>query len=123
MKAHRFPPAGLLLIAALWMMVSGCGASGGSDLADLDGNWENPVNKEKVVIQLSGEKKSIAIGDAELPVSVKKIEGDTVLLHVSDQNLGEQDWKVVKIWDDRGVSFSLKFKHGDATDKLVRQRS
>lgn len=109
-----------LAVAAVTLIVCGCSSSGGSDLASLDGDWQNSASQQKVVIQLSGDSPSISIGDDIIPVSIKKAEGDMFLLHTTDKATNGQDWKLTRIWDDRGVSFSLKFQHGKATDQLKR---
>ncbi len=109
-----------LAVAAVTLIVCGCSSSGGGDLASLDGDWQNSASQQKVVIQLSGDSPSISIDQEIVPVSIKKAEGDVFVLQTTDKAKAGQDWKLTRVWDDRGVSFSLKFKHGKTTDQLTR---
>jgi hypothetical protein len=105
---------------AFVLIFIGCGSSGESDLANLNGTWQNPSNQQKVIIKVSGDQKTIAIGDKTLPVTIKKIEEDTFMVHVSDKALGEKDWRLVRVWDDNGKSFTIKLEREGAVDNLTR---
>lgn len=116
---HGFRVVVVVAAFLMGLAFTGCGASGASDLAALDGEWENP-DHGKVVFQLSGKNPSIGLQGATLPVSIKKAEGDVLILHVSNKERGDQDWKLTKVWDDNGVNFTLKFQHGDVAEPLTR---
>lgn len=124
MHAVKLNQLGLPAIAVLIfvvLVVVGCGASaGGHDIANLNGTWQNPSNKEKIVINVSGEKKTISLADKTLPLTVKPAEADRFIFHVSDSASGEKDWKVFRVWDDSGKSFTLKFEHDGQTENLER---
>jgi len=121
MHAAKLNHLGLTAIVVMILAVVGCGASaGGHDIANLGGTWQNLSNKEKVVINVAGEKKTISIADKTLPLTVKPAEADRFILRVSDTASGEKDWKVYRVWDDTGKSFTLKFEHDGQTDSLER---
>jgi len=121
MRAVKLNHLGLAVTAIMIWVVVGCGASaGGHDIANLDGTWLNPSNKEKVVINVTGEKKTITIADKTLPLTVKPAEADRFVFHVSDAAAGEREWKVFRIWDDTGNSFTLEIDHDGKKDKLER---
>ena len=120
MKAVNWNAFGRLACFALILMFAGCGSSGDSDLANLNGTWQNPANQQKVIIKMSGDQKTIAIGDKTLPVTIKKVEEDTFMVHVTDTTLGEKDWKLVRVWDDNGKSFTIKLERSGTVANLTR---
>jgi hypothetical protein len=111
---------GILVVFFLIFGVIGCGDSGKSDLANFSGAWQNPSNAQKISINFSGDIKTIAIDGKTLPVTIKKNEADRYSLHVSDPALGEKEWKIYRIWDDNGSSFTLRFEHDGKTEDLSR---
>jgi len=121
MRTVRMDHLGLAAIAVVFLIVVGCGASaGGHDVANLDGTWQNPANKEKIVIKVTGDKKTITIADKTLPLTVKPAEADRFVFHVSDGAAGEKDWKAFRVWDDTGKSFVLELDHDGKVEKLER---
>jgi hypothetical protein len=123
MHAAKLNHLGLTAIAVMILAVVGCGASaGGHDIANLGGTWQNLSNQEKVVINVAGEKKTISIADKTLPLTVKPVEADRFIFHVSDAASGDKDWKIYRVWDDTGNSFTLKFEHDGQTDNLERAK-
>jgi hypothetical protein len=113
----------LLALAAVILVIGGCGASeGGHDIANLGGTWQNPANHEKVVINVTGEKKTITIADKTLTLTVKPAEADRFIFHVAGNGSGEKDWKVYRIWDDEGKSFTLEIDHDGKKEKLERAK-
>lgn len=105
---------------ALIVIFVGCSTSGTSDFANLDGTWQNPLNQQKVVLKISGDQKTIVIGDKTLPVTIKKIQTDKFMVHVSDKTLGEKDWALVRVWDDNGKSFTIKLEREGVVDSFSR---
>lgn len=105
---------------ALLAIFVGCATSGDSDFANLDGDWQNPLNQQKLVIKTSGGQKTITIGDKTLPVTIKKIRPDAFMVHVSDETLGGKDWNLARVWDDNGKSFIIKLEHDGTVDNLTR---
>jgi uncharacterized protein (DUF2147 family) len=123
MRAVKMNHLGLALTAVMIWVVVGCGASaGGHDIANLDGTWHNPSNKEKVVISVTGEKKTITIADKTMPLTVKPAQADRFIFLVSDSASGEKEWKVFRVWDDTGNSFSLEIDHDGKKEKLERAK-
>jgi hypothetical protein len=113
----------LLAIAAVILVLGGCGASeGGHDIANLGGTWQNPANHEKVVINVTGEKKTITMADKTMPLNVKPAQADRFIFEVSDSASGEKEWKVFRVWDDEGKSFTLEIDHDGKKDKLERAK-
>ncbi|MCK7503051.1 MAG: hypothetical protein MZV70_02405 [Desulfobacterales bacterium] len=84
---------------ALIAIFVGCSTSGDSEFANLDGTWQNQLNQQKLVLKMSGDLKTIAIGDKALPVTIKKVQPDTFMIHVSDKTLGER----VGAWRESGT--------------------
>jgi hypothetical protein len=109
-----------MVILSLIFGIIGCGDSGKSDVANFSGAWQSPSNHQKVLLNLSGDSKTIAIDGKTLPVTIKKNEADRYSLHVSDPALGEKEWKIFRIWDDNGSSFTLRFEHDGKTEDLNR---
>jgi len=111
---------GALAIIALIFGIIGCGDSGKSDVANFSGAWQNPSNLQKVVLNLNGDSKTIAIDGKTLPITVKKNEADRYSLHVSDPVLGEKEWKIFRIWDDNGSTFTLRLERDGKAEDLNR---
>jgi len=111
---------GAMVILCLIFGIIGCGNSGKSDVANFSGAWQNPSNHQKVLLNLSGDSKTIAIDGKTLPVTIKKNEADRYSLNVSDPTLGEKEWKIFRIWDDNGSTFTLRFEHDGKTEDLNR---
>jgi len=121
MHTAKLNHLGLTAIAVMILAVVGCGATaGGHDFSNLGGTWQNLSNQEKVVINVTGEKKTISISDKTLPLTIKPAEADRFIFRVSDAASGEKDWKIFRVWDDTGKSFTLKFEHDGQTDNLER---
>lgn len=121
MHTAKLNHLGLTAIAVMILAVVGCGATaGGHDFLNLGGTWQNLSNQEKVVINVTGEKKTISISDKTLPLTIKPAEADRFIFRVSDAASGEKDWKIFRVWDDTGKSFTLKFEHDGQTDNLER---
>jgi hypothetical protein len=119
-KLHHL---GLLAIAAVILVIGGCGGTeGGHDIANLGGTWQNPANHEKVVINVTGEKKTITMADKTLPLKVKPAQADRFIFEVSDNASGEKEWKVFRVWDDEGKSFTLEIDHDGQKEKLERAK-
>jgi hypothetical protein len=111
---------GVLIVFSLIFGIISCGDSGKSDLANFSGAWQNPSNAQKISLNFSGDSKTIAIDGKTLPVTIKKSEADRYSLHVSDPALGEKEWKIFRIWDDNGSTFTLRFEHDGKTEDLNR---
>jgi hypothetical protein len=114
---------GGLAILSLVLGIIGCGDSGKSDVANFSGAWQNPSNHQKIVINFNGETKTISIDGQTLPVAVKKTEADRYSLSVSDPASGQKEWKLSRIWDDNGSTFTLRFEHDGKTEDLNRATS
>lgn len=105
---------------ALIVIFMGCSTSNNSDFANLDGTWQNPLNQQKVVLKISGDHKTIAIGDKTLLVTIKKVDVDIFTIRVSDKTLGEKDWSLWRVWNDNGSSFTINLEHDGTVDSLNR---
>jgi hypothetical protein len=116
----RVIPSCLLIAVAVALSVSGCGNSGGSDMSNLTGTWQNQSTKQKLSINLSSDKTTIVVGDKTLLVTMKPITSDSYNLRFSDPSLGEKEWKLSRVWDDNGKSFTLKFEHDGVTENFER---
>ena len=120
MRMAKMIPSFSLIVVALGLLVSGCGDSGGNDLSNLSGTWQNPSTKQKLSINLSSDKTTIIIGDKTLSVTMKSLTSDSYSLRFSDTSLGEKEWKLSRVWDDNGKSFTLKFEHDGQTETFER---
>jgi hypothetical protein len=110
----------LLSVVALALLVSGCGDPGGNDLSNLSGTWQNLSTKEKLSINLSSDKTTIVVGDKTFSVTMKPLTSDSYSLRVQDASLGEKEWKLSRVWDDNGKSFTLKFERDGETETFER---
>jgi hypothetical protein len=110
---------GLALVALVFGII-GCGDSGKSDVANFSGAWQNPANQQKIVINFNGDSKTIVIDGKTLPVTIKKTEADRYSLSVSDPAGGHKEWKLSRVWDDNGSTFTLKFEYDGKTEELNR---
>jgi len=110
----------LLIMVVFALSFLGCGDSGGNDLSNLNGTWQNPSTKQKLSINLSSDKTTIIFGDKTLSVTMKPLTSDSYSLRVSDASLGEKEWKLSRVWDDNGKSFTLKFEHDGQTETFER---
>ena len=120
MRMAKVIPSFFLIVVALAFLVSGCGDSGGNDLSNLSGTWLNPSTKQKLSINLSSDKTTIILGDKTLSVTMKPLTSDSYSLRVSDASLGEKEWKLSRVWEDNGKSFTLKFEHDGQTETFER---
>ena len=111
---------GVMVILSLIFGIIGCGDSGKSDVANFNGAWQNPSNHQKVLLNLSGDRKTIAIDGKTLQVTIKKNEADRYSLYISDPAMGEKEWKIYRIWDDNGSTFTLRFERDGKTEELNR---
>jgi hypothetical protein len=73
-----------------------------------------------VSINFSNDKTSIVLGDKTLSVTMKPLTSDSYSLRVSDASVGEKEWKLSRVWDDNGKSFTLRFEHDGETENLER---
>ena len=120
MRMAKVIPSFFLIVVALALLVLGCGDSGGNDLSNLSGTWQNPATKQKLSINLSNDKTTIILGDKTLSVTMKPLTSDSYSLRVSDASLGEKEWKLSRVWDDNGKSFTLKLEHDGQTEAFER---
>lgn len=114
---------GMVAVISLVFGIIGCGDSGKSDVANFSGAWQNPLNHQKVVLNFNGDSKTVAIDGQTLPVTIKKNEADRYSLRVSDPAVGEKEWKIFRIWDDNGSTFTLRFERDGKTEDLSRVTS
>ena len=120
MNVAKRIPSCLLIMAVFALSFLGCGDSGGNDLSNLSGTWQNPATKQKLSINLSSDKTTIVVGDKTLSVKMTPLTADSYSLRVSDVSLGEKEWKISRVWDDNGKSFTLKFEHDGETETFER---
>ena len=120
MRMAKLIPSCLLIVAAVALFISGCSDSGGSDLSTLSGTWQNPSTKQKVYIDFSNNKTTITIGETILSVTIKPLTSDSYTVHVSDKGLGEKEWKLSRVRDATGKTFTLNFERDGATENLER---
>jgi len=120
MRMAKLIPSCLLIVVAVALFISGCSDSGGNDMSNLSGAWQDPSTKQKVQIDFSNNKTTITLGDAILPVTITPLTSDSYTVRVSDKSLGEKEWKLSRVWDDKRKTFTLKFEHDSATDNLER---
>lgn len=110
----------LLIVVVVALFVSGCGSSGGNDVSNLSGAWQNPTTKNKLSINFSSDKTTLVIGDKTLSVTMKPLTPDSYSIDVLDTSLGAKGWKLSRVWDDAGKSFMLKFEHDDKSENFER---
>lgn len=122
MRMAKSIPSCLLIVAAVALFISGCGDSGGSDMSNLSGAWQDPATKQKFQIDFSNNKTIITFGDAILPATIKPLTSDSYSVRVSDKSSGEKEWKLSRVWDDKKKSFKLKLEHDSATTQLERMK-
>ena len=120
MKTVKLIPSCLLIAFSVAVLISGCGDSGGSDLSDLSGAWQNPVTKQKVYIDFSNNKTTITLDDTTLSATIKPLSSDTYTVRVSDKSSGEKEWKLSRVRDDKGKSFALKLERDGSTENFQR---
>lgn len=110
----------LLIVVVVALFVSGCGSSGGNDMSNLSGAWQNPTTKNKLSINFSSDKTTLVIGDKTLSVTMKPLTPDSYSIDVLDTSLGAKGWKLSRVWDAAGKSFMLKFEHDDKSENFER---
>lgn len=110
----------LLIVVVVALFVSGCGSSGGNDVSNLSGAWQNPTTKNKLSINFSSDKTTLVIGDKTLSVTMKPLTPDSYSIDVLDTSLGAKGWKLSRVWDAAGKSFMLKFEHDDKSENFER---
>ena len=120
MKVAKRIPSFLMIMVVFAFSFSGCGDSGGNDLSNLSGTWQNPATKQKLSINLSSDKTTIVVGDKTFSVKMTPLTADSYTLRVLDSSLGEKEWKLSRLWDDNGKSFMLKFEHDGKTETFER---
>ena len=120
MRMAKLIPSCLLIVVAVAFFISGCSDSGGSDFSILSGTWQNPSTKQKVSIDFSNNKTTITIGETILSATIKPLTSDSYAVHVSDKGLGEKEWKLSRVRDANGKSFTLNFERDGATENLER---
>ncbi len=110
----------LFLIVALSLTTLSCGNSsaGGNKLADLSGVWKGKECDCEIVIDLANETKSMTIEDQKLAVSVKEFVDDKISLNVDDGSGKIDEWKLFRVWDDNGSTFSLALIRNGKREKL-----
>jgi len=120
MRMAKLIPSCLLIVVSVALFISGCSDSGGSDFSSLSGAWQNPSTKQKVYIDFSNNKTTITIGETILSATIKPLTSDSYTVHVSDKSLGEKEWKLSRVRDANGKSFTLNFERDGATENLER---
>jgi hypothetical protein len=120
MRTVNLSHLGVLMVVGLVLGIMGCGGSTKSDVANLNGAWQDPSNHLKIVLNLSGDAKTIDIDGKTLPVTIKKNDSDRISLNVSDPAAGSKEWNIYRVWDDNGSHFTLKFEHDGRTENLNR---
>jgi len=120
MKVVNFNAFVRLACFALIVIFVGCSTSTNSDFANLNGTWQNPSNKLTVVLNITGDNKTITIGDKTLPITIKQVRQEKFIVHVSDKTLGEKDWSLLRVWDDNGSSFTIKLERDGTVDNLAQ---
>ena len=63
----------LTAIVALGFMFTGCGDKN-NIMSEMTGTWKSDKDDGPIKINLSGEQKTIKIGDNAVPVTVKKVD-------------------------------------------------
>lgn len=103
------------------LLVFGC-SQGGEKLAEVDGVWQSDAGQQELSIHLNGDAKSITYGGDSVPVKVKKVEADHIILEAGKTAGGAvSEWKLTKVWNDNGSSFSLRLIHGDKVERFERK--
>lgn len=120
MRGANLRQFGVLIMVSLILGVVGCGDSGKSGVASFNGVWQNPSNHLKIELNLNGEKQTILVDGKTLPIQIKEYEVDRYSFLISDPASGDKEWKVFRIWDDNGSSFSMKLERDGKTEVLDR---
>jgi hypothetical protein len=120
MRGASLSQFGVLIMVSLILGVVGCGNSGKAGAESFNGAWQNPSNQQKIVLNLNGEKQTILVDGQTLPITIKEYETDRYSFRISDPASGDKEWKVFRIWDDNGSSFSMKLERDGKTELLDR---
>lgn len=111
----------LAIFAAAGFVFGGCG--GKSEIAsEMTGTWKSAKSGASIQINLSGERKSIEIGDRTVPVKVKNIDAGsyTVKLEATPGGGGPTEWSLLQVWNDSGSDFTIRFDHDGQREILTR---
>ncbi len=124
MKNHFFSAVWFCVV----ILILGFGFSGcaGKDnlLSDVSGAWEKKNGggpAEEVHINLTGENKTIVIGNQSYPAEIETIYPDSfqVQLKVQNGNGETQTWKIRQIWQDNGSDFNLALDRAGKKETLT----
>jgi hypothetical protein len=89
-----------LFIAGL--ILSACGGKGGDLQKQMSGTWEERLDHQTFVLKLTGDSKTITIGDKIYPVAVDAQDKDKGQLRLKVENGGEKPevWTLTQLWED-----------------------
>ena len=111
----------IVAVAALSLMFAGCG---GQDniLSEMTGTWKSNQGSNPIKINLSGNPKTVEIGDNTVPVTIKKVdEGSyTVTVDAKPANGKTLVWSFREVWNDNGSAFTIRFDHDGEEETLTR---
>jgi hypothetical protein len=62
----------------------------------------------------------MVVGDQTLSVAMKPLTSDSYAVRVLGASAGEKEWKLSRVWDDNGKSFTLKFEYDGKTETFER---
>jgi hypothetical protein len=111
----------LMVVGVFGFLYTGC--SGSEDmLSQMTGTWKSNKDNNPVKINLSGDQKTIEIGDNAVPVTIKKVDKGSfmVTVDVKPANGKTSEWKFRQVWNDNGSTFTIKFDHDGEQETLTR---
>ncbi len=120
MRKHHIYLLILCGIFAAGLILTGC-SSKSDILKEVSGQWQDNQDNGAVEINLTGEPKSIKVGDQTYSVSIDQIVMDRYQVNLKVKNGSEQPelWTIREIWNDVGSSFKIAFEHSGKSRMLV----
>ena len=111
----------LLVAVALGFVFTGCGNQE-KIMSEMTGTWKSDMNSNLIRINLSGNQKTIEIGDNTVPVTVKKVDEGAYNVKVDAKTANGKisAWSFRQVWDNNGSEFSIKFNHDGKEETLTR---
>ena len=111
----------LMVVVAVSLMFTGCGAKENM-MSEMTGTWKSDKSSSPIKINLSGEQKTIEIGDTTVPVTIKNVNEGAFMLTVDAKTANGKTlpWSFRQVWNGTGSAFTIKFDHNGEEETLTR---